>query len=134
MWFFVMIQTISLDKLVENLSAGQFGARKRESDDLTIKMGKLINSSLHQLMKQRKTSGKIYRRLDKTGSQPAVRCGLSKAHKNGTPLWPNLSLPGSIYEKFCLWFSRSYQVQILRLTRKMPEPHQTLPSWIKVSL
>ena len=51
------------DKLNETLSASHIEARNGESDDRSIKTEKLINSSLHQLMKQGKTSEKICHRL-----------------------------------------------------------------------
>ncbi|XP_075241736.1 uncharacterized protein LOC142336708 [Convolutriloba macropyga] len=72
--------------------------RNRESDDLTIKTEKLINSSLHQLMKQEKISEKIYHRLRTTGSQPVRLYGLAKVHKNDTLLRPVLSILGSSYD------------------------------------
>ena len=51
--FCVMKQTTYSDKLNEILSSSQFEPRNGESDDLTIRTEKLINSSLHQLMKRR---------------------------------------------------------------------------------
>ena len=66
------------DKLNEILSSSQFEPGNGESDDLTIKTEKMINSSLHQLMKQGKISEKIYQRLRTTGSQPARLYGLDK--------------------------------------------------------
>ena len=70
---FVMKQTTYSDKLNEILSSSQFEPRKGESDDLTLRAEKLINSSLHQLLKQGKISEKIYHRLRTTGSQQALR-------------------------------------------------------------
>ena len=96
--FCVMKQTTYSDKLNEILSSSQFEPRNGESDDVTIRTEKLINSSLHQLMKQGTISEKIYHRLRTTGLQPARLYGLAKVHKNGTPLRPVLSIPGSNYE------------------------------------
>ena len=96
--FCVMKQTTYSDKLNEIMSSSQFEPRNGESDDLTIRTEKLINSSLHQLMNQGKISGKIYQRLRTTGLQPARLYGLAKKHKIGTPLWPVQSIPGSSYE------------------------------------
>ena len=122
--FCVMKQTTYSDKLNEILSSSQFEPRNGESDDLTTRTEKLINSRLHQLMKQGKIKEKIYHRLRTTGSQPARLYGLAKVHKIGTPLPLVLSIPSSSYEnlnKFLSPFLGSYQVQILRLTRKIPE-------------
>ena len=65
--FCVMKRTTYSNKLNEVLSANQFEARNEETDDQTIKTEKLINNSLHQLMKQGKISEKIYHRLRTTG-------------------------------------------------------------------
>ena len=92
-----MKQTYS-DKLNEILSSSQFEPPNGESDDLTLRTEKLINSSLHQLMKQGNISEKIYHRLRTTGLQPARLYKLAKVHKIGTPLRPVLSIPGSSYE------------------------------------
>ena len=55
------------DKINEILSASPFEACNGEIDDLTIKNEKLINSSLHQLMKQGKINEKNYHMLRTTG-------------------------------------------------------------------
>ena len=70
-------------------------------------------------MKQVTISEKNYHRLRTTGSQPARLYGLAKIHKNGTPLRPVLSIPGSSFEnldKFLSPLFEKCQVQILRLT------------------
>ena len=61
-------QTTYSDKLKEILSSSQFEPRNGQSDDLTIKTEKVINSSLNQLLKQGKISEKIYQRLRTTES------------------------------------------------------------------
>ena len=94
-----MKQKTYSDKPNETLSSSQFAPRNVESDDLTIRTEKLINSSLHQLMKQGKIGKKIYHRLRTTRLQPATTLyGLAKVHKIGTPFRPVLSIPGSSYE------------------------------------
>ena len=93
--FCVMKQTTYSDKLNEILSTSQFEPRNEESDDLTIRTEKLINSSLHQLMKQKEISEKIYHKPRTTGSRPARLYGVAKVHKNGTLLQIVLSIPGS---------------------------------------
>ena len=98
--FCVMKQTTYLEKLNEILGSSQFEPRKGESDEITIRTEKLINSSLHQLMKQGEISEKIYHMLRTSGWQPARLYGFVNVHKIGTPLRPVLSIPGSSYENF----------------------------------
>ncbi|XP_075257722.1 uncharacterized protein LOC142349793 [Convolutriloba macropyga] len=93
-----MKQTTYWDKLNEIPSSSQFERRNGENDDLTIRTEKLMNSSLHQLMKQGKICEKIYHRLRTTGLQPATLFGLANVHKIGTPIRPLLSMTGSSYE------------------------------------
>ena len=90
---FIMKQLTYSDKLIFILSASEFEACDGESDDLTIRKEKLINSSFHQLMKQEKIYKTTYHRHRKTGSQPARFYGFAKVHKSGGPLRPVLSLP-----------------------------------------
>ena len=96
--FCVLKQTRYSAKLNEISRASQFENRKELSDDLSIKTEKLINSNLHQLLKQGKINEKIYHRLRTTRSQPARLFGLAEVQRNGTPLRPVLSVPGSSYE------------------------------------
>ena len=76
-----MKNTIYSDKLREILNASQFEARNGKSDDLTTKTEKLINNSLHQLMKQGTISEKIDHRLKMTGLQPPRFFGFAKYKK-----------------------------------------------------
>ena len=50
----------------------------------------------------------LYKTLRCTGSQPARLYGLVKVHKEGTPLKPVLSLPGSPYEKLNKWLAKLF--------------------------
>ena len=43
-------------------------------------------------------SEELYTRLRSTGAQPTKLYGVAKVHKQGTPLRPVLSLPGSSYD------------------------------------
>ena len=92
-----MKQTIYSDKLKEILSSSQFEPCNGQSDAITIKTEKLINSSLHEIMKQGKISEKIHHRLRTTGWQPVGLYGLAKVPKIGTPLRSDLSIPGSSF-------------------------------------
>ena len=120
-----MKQTTYSDKLNEILSSSHFEPRNGQSDDITIKTEKLINSSLHEIMKQGKISEKIHDRLRTTGLQPAGLYELAKVHKIYTPLRSDLSVPGSSFgnlDKFPSPFFERLPGQILTLTRKMPGP------------
>ena len=107
--FCVMKQITYSDKLTEILSSNQFEPRNGESDDSTIRTEKLINSSLHQLMKQGEISEKIYHRFRTTGSLPARLYGLAEVHKIGTPLRPVLSITGSSYENLDKFLSPFFE-------------------------
>ena len=126
----VMKPTTYLDKLNEILISSQFEPRNGESDYLTIRTEKLINSSLHQLktkffqIKPCTAFKKIYHMLRTTGSQPARLYGLAKYIKLVLHFGLFCQYPVAVTRSsinFSLPFSVSYQVQILRLTRKMPE-------------
>ena len=63
-----------------------------------MKIEKDINKELLAMKKKDEISGAMYNRLRSTGAQPARLYGLAKVHKQGTPLRPVLSLPGSSYD------------------------------------
>ena len=50
------------------------------------------------MKKKDETIETLYTRLRSTGAQPGRLYGLAKKHKQGTPLRPVLSLPGSSYD------------------------------------
>ena len=104
-----MKQTTNSDKLNEILSSSQFEPHNGESDDLTIKTERLVNSSVHQLVKQGTISEKSYQWLRTTGLQLARLYGLANVHKSSTPLRPVLSIPGSIYENLKKFLSPFFE-------------------------
>ena len=57
-----------------------------------------MNKELLAMKKKDKISEALYTRFRSTGAQPARLYGLAKVHKQGTPLRPILSLPGSSYD------------------------------------
>ena len=63
-----------------------------------MKIEKDINKELLAMKKKDEISEAMYNRLTSTGAQPARLYGLAKVHKQGTPLRPVLSLPGSSYD------------------------------------
>ena len=78
--FCVMKKSTYMEKLDEVLNSDQFQKITGAKDEIVIKNEKEINNSRQQLMKQRKSSDKIYQRLRSTGSQPARLYGLAKVH------------------------------------------------------
>ena len=96
--FCVMKKSTYMEKFDEVLTSDQFQQINGEKDDIVITNEKQINNSLQQLMKQGKSSDKIYQRFRSTESQPARLYGLAKVHKKDTPLRLVLSIPGSSYE------------------------------------
>ena len=82
-------------KLKDLLEAEQFSERKNLTDSVIIKIQKDISKKLLPMKKKDETSEVLYSRLRSTGAQPSSLYGLAKVHKQGTPIRPVLSLPGS---------------------------------------
>ena len=96
--FCVMKKETYKKKLKELLQAEQFSERKNLTDSVIMKIEKDINKELLAMKKKDEISEAMYNRLRSTGAQPARLYGLAKVHKQGTPLRPVLSLPGSSYD------------------------------------
>ena len=96
--FCVMKKETYEKKLKDLLQAEQFSERKNLTDSVIMKIEKDINKELLAMKKKDKISKAMYNRLRSTGAQPARLYGLAKLHKQGTPLRPVLSLPGSSYD------------------------------------
>ncbi|XP_063710298.1 uncharacterized protein LOC134838911 [Symsagittifera roscoffensis] len=63
-----------------------------------MRIEKDINKDLLAMKKKEEISEALFTRLRSTGVQLARMYGLAKVHKQGTPLRPVLSLPGSSYD------------------------------------
>ena len=85
-------------KLKDLLQAEQFSEKKNLTDSVIIKTEKDINKKLLAIKKKDEISEVMYNWLRSTRAQPARLYGLAKVHKQGTPLRPVLSLPGSSYD------------------------------------
>ena len=85
-------------KLKDLLQAEQFSEKKNLTDSVIMKIEKDISKELLAMKKKDEISEAFYNRLRSTGAQPARLYGLAKVHKQGTPLRPVLSLPGSSYD------------------------------------
>ena len=64
---------------------------------MIIEIEKDINKELLAMKKKHEVIEALYTRLRSMGAQPAKLYGLAKVHKQGTPLRPVLSLPGSSF-------------------------------------
>ena len=96
--FCVMKKETYEKKLKDLLQAEQFSERKNLTDSVIMKIEKDINNELLAMKKKDEISEAMYNRLRSTGVQPARLYGLAKVHKQGKPLRPVLSLPGSSYD------------------------------------
>ena len=96
---FCVMKKETYEKKLKDLSqAEQFSERKNLTDSVIMKIEKDINKELLSMKKKDEISESMYNRLRSTGAQPARLYGLAKVHKQGTPLRPVLSLPGSSYD------------------------------------
>ena len=62
-----------------------------------LKEEEKICKLLESLRKENKISEALFSKLKPIGSQPPHLYGLAKIHKNGVPIRPVLSMPGSPY-------------------------------------
>ena len=85
-------------KLKGLLQAEQFSERKNLTDSVIMKIEKDISKELLAMKKKDEIIEAMYNRLRSTGAQPARLYRLAKIHKQGTPLRPVLSLPGSSFD------------------------------------
>ena len=85
-------------KLKDLLQAEQFSERKNLTDSVIMKIEKDINKELLAMKKKDEINEAMYNRLRSMGAQPTRLYGLAKVHKQGKPLRPVLSLPGSSYD------------------------------------
>ena len=96
--FWVMKKETYGKTLKNLLQAEQFSEKKNLTDSLIMKIENETNKELLAMKKKDKISEALYTRLRSTGAQPARLYGLAKVHKQGKPLRPVLSLPGSSYD------------------------------------
>ena len=96
--FCVMKKKTYERKLKDLLQAEQFSERKNLTDSVIMIIEKDINKELLAMKKKYESSEAMCNRLKSTGAQPARLYGLAKVHKQGTPLRPVLSLPGSLFD------------------------------------
>ena len=96
--FCVMKKETYEKKLKDLLQAEQFSERKKLTDSVIMKIEKDINKNLLAMKKKDEISEAMYKRLRSTGAQPARLYGLAKVRKQGTPLRPVLSSPGSSFD------------------------------------
>ena len=90
-----------------------------------IKEEERITGMLKDLRDKEKIDASLYYKLHPTGSQPARLYGLAKVHKDGIPLRPVLSMPGSVYHKIgnqvAEWLSVVKECQIIASTKSISD-------------
>ena len=96
--FCVMRKETYEKKPKDLLHAEQVSERKNLTDSVIMKIEKDINKELLAMQKKDEISEAMYNRLRSTRALPARLYGLAKVHKQGTPLRPVLSSPGSSYD------------------------------------
>ena len=97
---------IRLEKITKlNQFKREYRKRKNEKDPI-IKEEERIIGELKKLEKGKKLDEKLYKQLKPTGSQSAKLYGLAKVHKEGTPLRPIVSIPGTPYDKIGKFVSK----------------------------
>ena len=106
--FCVMKKETYEKKLKDLLQAEQCSERKNLTDSVIVKIEKDINKELLAEKKKDEISEALNTRLRSTGAQPARLYGLAKVHKQGTPLRPVLSLPGSSYDNLHKTLAKCY--------------------------
>ena len=106
--FCVMKKETYEKKLKDLLQAEKFNERKNLTDSVIMKIEKDINIELLAMKKKGEISKAMYNRLRSTGAQSARLYGLAKVHKQGTPLRPVLSLPGSSYDNLNKTFAKYF--------------------------
>ena len=85
------------ERLTDILRGPQFLELPRQKEEPLKKSEKVLNAKLMTLYEE-KISKELYESMRSVGAQPARLYGLAKVHKDGTPLRPILSLPGSCYQ------------------------------------
>ena len=82
------------------------------------------------LKRKGKISEELFSELRPTGSQPPRLYGLAKVHKDGTPLRPIVSMPGSAYQrvakKVAAWLSLVPECRINTSTEKVAKQIQNM--------
>ena len=84
-------------KLADALDFIQFQEISSAGDNIALKIERDNNNALLDMKKSSLLSKKHYQKLRSIEAQPARLYGLAKVHKNGIPLLPVLSIPGSSY-------------------------------------
>ena len=79
--------------------------RKNEKHPVLKEEERIVNE-LKTLLKNGDIDDELYNHLRPTGSKPAQIYGLSKVHKDDTPLRPIVSIPGTSYDKIGRFVSK----------------------------
>ena len=126
--FCVMPRVSYENKLKPILDLKQFAKyenKRKNSKDPILKEEERITNTLKSLKADGKISENLYNALKPIGSQPPRLYGLAKVHKDGCPLRPVVSMPGSPYhpiaKKVAEWLSLVPQCNINSNTKDISE-------------
>ena len=120
--------------------------KRKNAKHPVLKEEERVVNVLNDLKKNGHISEKLYNKLKPTGSQPPRLYGLAKVHKEGTPLRPIVSMPGSAYQQVAkqvaAWLSLVPECGINTSTEKVSaqiksqklQPDECLVSFDVVSL
>ena len=100
--FCIMPQSTYENKLNPIIDLPQFTpyvVKRSNAKHPVIKEEERVNAVLNELRKKGKISERLFNELKATGSQPPRLYGLANVHKDGIPLRPIVSMPGSAYDR-----------------------------------
>ena len=100
-------KSVYLQKPNAVLVSPQFQVVEEGNQRRVIKIEEEFNRSLKLLKDANKSTAEFDEKSRSCGAQPARLCSLAKVHKQGSPLRPILSFPGSCYENFPRFLSLS---------------------------
>ena len=96
---------------------------RKNAKDCVIKEEERVTTMLTEFHREGKIDDELLNKLKPIGSQPPRLHGLAKVHKNGVPVRPVLSMPGSPYHKIAQevadWLSIVPEAQINSSSKKV---------------
>ena len=97
--------------------------KRKNAKSPVFKEEERVMSALKDLKREGKISEQLFNEIKPVGSQIPRLYGLAKVHKNGTPLRPIVSMPGSAYQgiakKIAAWLALVPECCINTSTQKM---------------
>ena len=119
-----------LDPIIDLPQFIKVEEKRKNAKHPILKEEDRVVSVLMDLKKKGKISEELLSELRPTGSQPPRLYGLAKVHKDGTPLRPIVSMPGSAYQrvakKIAAWLSLVPECRINTSTEKVAKQIQNM--------